>query len=115
MDIFATAAQMAGVQPASNVEGHDLLPLLTDHNAKSKHQTLFWRQGDRAALRHGPWKIVDSRGTNRGKDANRQWELYNIDSDITESENMAAAHPEQVELLQKKWNQLNREMAEPLF
>ncbi len=35
----------------------------------------------------------------------RQWELYNIKNDRTETNNVAAQHPDLVEKLKNKWNE----------
>ncbi len=111
MDIYPTVAKVAGAKIPRHVEGFDMLPLLLDRSLKTKHQTLYWRQGGRAALRHGPWKIV---APNRNAEE-RLWELYNIDSDIGESRNLANAYPQKLSELKELWTALDAEMVAPLF
>ena len=53
LDIYATAAANSGVKAPDNIEGVDLVPYLTGKNSGNPHETLFWRQGGRAGLRHG--------------------------------------------------------------
>jgi arylsulfatase A-like enzyme len=110
LDIFTTVARLTRGAPPDKCEGQDLLPLLLEQRP-SQHETLYWRQGNRAALRHGPWKIVAP----KRQQSQRLWELYNIDSDIGESRDLAAENPTVLEELQHLWEQWDQEMADPLF
>lgn len=111
LDIYATCTQLLGGQPRQVLDGHDLLPVLADPSQASKHERLYWRQGGRAALRQGPWKIV-APGRNP---LEREWELYHIDTDISESNNLAAENPERLKQLIAAFEQLDADMAAPLF
>ena len=44
-----------------------------------------------------------------------QWELYNLADDLSETTNLASTHPKQLSELVKIWEEMNGEMAEPLF
>jgi arylsulfatase B len=111
MDIFPTAASLARAKVPEQVEGYDILPLLQDRQARTPHQTLYWRQGGRAAFRQGAWKIV---APNRRAKI-RTWELYNMDSDIGESRDLSADYPRKLQALRSQWEAVNAEMAQPLF
>ena len=111
LDIFPTITAITGASLPAGVDGQDMLPLLQDERAKSKHEQLYWRQGGRAAFRSGPWKIVSP---NR-KNSVRHWELYNIDSDIGETRNLASDYPNKLSELVEAWETLDLQMAEPLF
>lgn len=113
-DIYATAtANSAGATAPRQVEGVDLVPFLTGENESAPHQTLFWRQGGRAGLRHGDWKIVRMGGRNTPGKAN--WELYNLADDLSEQSNLAKSNPERLTELVERWETMNSEMSEPLF
>jgi len=113
-DIFATAtANSTGATAPKQLEGVDLIPYLTGKNDGAPHETLFWRQGGKAALRHGDWKLV--RMGKRTTTGNAMWELYDLSNDISEEDNLAAAHPDRLAELIKIWEKLNGEMSEPLF
>jgi len=87
-----------------------LMPFLTGQNSAAPHETFYWRQGPRAALRHGDWKLVG-----QGAGAQKKWELYNIARDIAEADDRAKAEPEKLSELQKLWEQSNAQMREPFF
>ncbi|NMC21933.1 MAG: hypothetical protein GYA33_16125, partial [Thermogutta sp.] len=73
------------------------------------HDTLFWRTGGGAswAVRRGEWKLL-----RRGQSPA---ELYRLDTDIGESRNLTAAHPEKVEELRALYESWNRDNIAPLF
>lgn len=112
LDIYSTAAAVADVPVGSDqkIDGVNLLPHLTGQRTDPAHGAIFWRMGDRAALRQGDWKIVRPRGS-----GTQAWELYNLDNDLAENNNLAAAQPETLQNLIQRWNELNAQMAEARF
>ena len=113
-DIYATAvANSAGVTVPEQVEGVDLLPFLKGEDQGRPHETLYWRQGGKAAMRHGDWKIV--RMGKRLQAGRAKWELYDLSKDISEQTNLAGVHPEILAELISRWNEMNSEMVDPLF
>ena len=113
-DIFATAAaNSAGVTAPKQVEGVDLIPYLTGENEGTPHETLFWRQGGRTALRHGDWKLLRMGG--KFEPGKAKWELYDLSKDLSEENNLAATEPERLAELIAIWEERNSEMSEPLF
>ena len=113
MDIFATASAIAGAKTPKQVEGVDLIPFLTGKDNGRPHQTLYWRQGGKTALRHGDWKLV--RMGKRFESGNAKWELYDLSKDISEENNLATSHPERLTELVELWEKMNGEMSERLF
>jgi len=113
-DIFGTAtANCAGAIKPKQVEGVDLIPFLTGKNDGTPHETLYWRQGGKTAIRHGDWKLV--RMGKRLTAGQSRWELYDLSKDIAEENNLSAAHPDRLAELIKIWEKLNGEMSDPLF
>lgn len=113
-DIYATAAANSeGVTAPKQIEGVDLIPFVTGKNSGTPHETLFWRQGGKTAIRHGDWKLV--RMGKRKIVGKAKWELYDLSNDISEETNLAKSHPERLTELVKRWEQMNAEMVEPLF
>ena len=94
MDFTATILAAAGSAPpaAARHEGVDLLPWLTRERGPSD-RTLFWRvtaPRQQTAVRSGKWKLVF--------DANRPM-LFDLEADIGERANLAAARPDVVRRL----------------
>ena len=113
LDIYATAAANAKATAPENIEGVDLIPYLTSKRSDRPHDTLFWRQGNKAGLRHGDLKLVRMGG--RKAVGNAKWELYDLSKDISEERNLAKANPEHLSELVALWKKMNAEMQEPLF
>ncbi len=106
LDIYPTALAAAGEkdpQPRRR-DGVNLLPYLLGKKEEPPHQTLYWRQGNRTALRSGDWKLV------RNPPISRQWELYHLAEDIDESEDLAEKEPEKLKSLIEKWRAYDVQM-----
>jgi arylsulfatase len=95
IDIMATFADIAGAKhPATYqgrqvqpLEGRSLVPVFQDQ-ARPRDTPLFWEHEGNRAVRLGDWKLV---AQNR-----KQWELYNIKTDRTEQDNLAATNRKKV-------------------
>ena len=107
MDIFPTVVRLAGGEIQGELDGHDLMPLARGEGLGTAHQELYWRQGQRAALRIGDWKLV--------KPKSDTWELYNLNEDLSESHDLAETFPEELENLRQRWDALDAEMRPALF
>ena len=70
------------------LEGKSLAPIFRGEQ-RAEHKTLCWNVLRNQAIRMGRWKLV-----NRRKGG--PWELYNLETDGTETTNLAAQHPERV-------------------
>jgi arylsulfatase B len=113
-DIYATAAANSdGVTAPKQVEGVDLIPYLTGKNDGVPHETLYWRQGNKKALRHGDWKLVHMGGKRRTGEP--RWQLYDLSKDLSETKDLAPTQAGKLTELVEIWEKLNAEMAEPLF
>ena len=113
MDLFATSAAASGVGIPGSVEGVNLLPYLRGETTGRPHETLYWRQGGRTALRHGDWKIV--RMGKRSEFGSERWELYDLRNDLSEKNDLSTSRQEKLNQLVDRWETLNQEMADPLF
>jgi arylsulfatase A-like enzyme len=104
-DILPTFAALAGaaLPTGRKLDGADITPQLTAApDAKPAHETFFYYNGLRLnAVRHGDWKLQISEG--RAPDAKAKEftpQLYNLRTDIGETNNVAATNPEVVAKLQ---------------
>ncbi|MBM3737040.1 MAG: sulfatase [Acidobacteria bacterium] len=88
IDFLPTLAKLAGAAPPSGrkIDGHDLSPILFGGpGVKTPWEAFYFYQNrNLRAVRAGAWKYHVS------------GELYNLDSDIGESKDVAAANPDQV-------------------
>lgn len=112
LDIVPTAVAAASATlPEDRVmDGANLLPYLTGKSAEPPHEVLFWRYGPHIALRKGDWKLV-----RQGQRFNMpgEFQLFNLAEDIGEETDLSGSHPDIVESLMTKLNQLNAQMVEP--
>ena len=113
-DIYATAAaNSAGVTAPKQVEGVDLIPFLSGKDTGTPHETLYWRQGGKTAIRHGDWKLV--RMGKRLEAGKAKWELYDLSKDISEETDRSEVNPAKLTELILIWEKMNSEMVDPLF
>jgi len=109
LDLTATALALAGGKEAKPLDGVNLIPFLRDEKSGAPHEAIYWRSGGGVlyAVRSGALKLV------RRKDA--QLELYDLDADIGEQRDIAAAHPadvQRLDALRAKWD---AQLVQPLF
>lgn len=108
LDLYPTFCELAGVPLPDSVpaiEGRSLLPLLQNPEAEWKDRELFihcgrWNAGQRddfkfkkCAVRTEKWRFVNNA------------ELFDIEKDPYESEDVASKHPEVVTRLREAYNQ----------
>jgi len=102
IDLMPTCLDLAGAeypqsfagQAIPECEGKSLLPTL-EGKIRTGHDALYWQFSDCRAVRSGDWKAVWSK--------NGPWELYNIEDDRCELNDLAADHPDKVNNLSAKW------------
>ena len=82
------------------MQGESFLPALKGETMPERKQALFWRWADSAAIRIGKWKLV----TTSYKKATT-WELYNMEEDPSETNNVASEFPELAKNLKNQWFQ----------
>jgi arylsulfatase A len=101
-DLYTTFAKVAGAQIPKDriIDGKDLSPLLFgEKNAKAVHKAVyFYENFNLVSIRSEKWKLVLPGGTKMKKGPMKA-ELYDLDADLGEKNNLAAAHPEVVQRL----------------
>ena len=92
-DVLPTLVEIAGEQRPKDVDGISFMSTLLGEEDQQKHDYLYWEfpayQGQQA-VRMGKWKAV-RKNIFRG---NLEIELYDLESDPTESTNIADKHPQ---------------------
>lgn len=111
VDVYPTIAALAGASTSKckPLDGFDVWDTLSRGAASPRTEIIYNIEPFRAAIRQGDWKLV--------------WrtvlpssvELFDLAADPSESNNLAAKHPEIVRRLQQRLEELSREAAKPLF
>ena len=101
LDILPTACALAGVKTPENADGVNLMPYLLGENKAAPHEALYWRFGPQKAIRKGNWSLVDFRDFQKKTDSG--WQLFDLDKDIGQQNNIAAEHPKLVAELSQAW------------
>ena len=73
------------------------MPILRGQT-RDEHELLFWEHFGNRAIRCGKWKLVED-----GKKNGIGWELYDMDEDRTELNNLSEENPKLVEELKEKY------------
>jgi len=89
MDLLPTYADLAGAPTPKGVDGTSLVPLLLNDKPLPARD-LFWRKDQDWAIRRGPWKLVGTA---------EKTELFNLTTDLPETQDVSAQHPQLVEEL----------------
>ncbi len=106
IDATATALKVAGASAEATLDGINLMPLLTGKATQLPERPLFWRVGKKNALRLGDWKLIRD---------GKEWQLYNLTHDISETKNLATQEPARAQQMSALWNKWNAEQIEPLW
>ncbi len=93
MDLVALAISVSGAKPDSyrKLDGLDPMGALSGQQS-SPHEFLYFHYGGGSAIRYGRYKLIRP---SKGK----PWDLYDLQTDIGETKNLASAHLDIVELM----------------
>jgi arylsulfatase B len=115
LDLYATMLAAAGAPPTDGhrSDGVDLLPYLAAGNCNRPHDVLYWRMGSgtKAALRCGDWKLV----CHEAHEGERNWELYDLATDMSEANNLASRHRDLTTKLTNQWQAIDSQMVAPVW
>ncbi|MBC2693330.1 arylsulfatase [Pseudomonas kielensis] len=118
-DIAPTIYEAVGIPMPEEVSGAKQTPLagtsllysLNDAKAADQHRTQYFEMygsraiysdGWMASVKHSqPWDMLNRKGDFE----NDQWELYNLNEDFSQANDLAARHPEKLKALQALFDQ----------
>jgi arylsulfatase A-like enzyme len=94
-DFLPTVTELTGVESPAEIDGISFLPTLTGNTSdQDKHEYLYWEfheLGGRQAVRKGNWKLVRYNVLNKKR---TRTELYDLENDVGETNNLASDYPE---------------------
>jgi arylsulfatase B len=100
LDIYPTVLAASGVHvpPGKQLEGVDLMPLLSGKpQPVLTDRTLFWRFGNQWAVRQGNWKLeLPERGSPKLL-------LFDLGADVGEDHDLSKQNPDEVRRLTEQW------------
>ncbi len=92
-DVLPTLAELTGARPPAGIDGLSILPELLGPEAtnrrQQRHQALYWEHRSQVAVRMDHWKAIQPKG-------NAPWELYDLNADPGETNDVADSHPDLV-------------------
>jgi arylsulfatase A-like enzyme len=111
VDVLATAAEVVG-RPLAGEDRLDtisFLPVLLGRSESGNRDTLLQTRGNTVAVRHGPWKLIPGLGSfgfskprhQKPEPGGPRGQLYNLDEDLGERNNLWLEKPDVVERLKK--------------
>ncbi len=109
IDLMATCIDVAGIEPLVEFEGHKIQPLegvslrpAFSGDELDRKDALYFDHHLNGAIRDGKWKLV--RYGDSGGDAKLHlWQLYNMNNDRSEQNDLAMTNPDRVRSLAEKW------------
>ena len=122
VDVTPTLLDLLGVPVPSHVNGIEQMPMhgtsmahtLNDDGADTRKRTQYFETVGQRGIWHKGWKAVTfhQRGTSFDDDV---WELYHLDVDLAEIDNLADEHPDKLkELVDLWWSEAERYGVLPL-
>lgn len=103
IDLMATCMDVAGATYPCEYQGNKITPLqgvslkpaLAGESVNRPEPIFFEHEGNRA-VRDGPWKLV-------AKGPLGDWELYDMEADRTEQNDLVTKHPNLVKAMSEQW------------
>jgi arylsulfatase len=111
IDIMATCVDIAGINYPKTYHGNIIQPMEGKslvgaiNNQPLKRDFIFWEHEGNRALKAGKWKLVSKTEKSKiftDKDQNA-WELYNLETDPSETKDLTSQYPEKVKELALLW------------
>ena len=128
VDVFPTILEATGIRMPTIVNGATQRPVngnsmvytFDDASASERHvKQYFETLGNRGMYHHGWWagvlEALPWQATPKLDPDNSKWELYNLDRDFSQAEDLAQTHPEKLRELQDLfWIEASRNNVLPL-
>ena len=103
IDLMATCVDLAKADYPKKVNGKEIVPIqgvslkpVFAGKTLGRKNPIFWEHEGNRAIRIGKWKLV-------AKGANGPWELYDLDADRSELNDLSEKHSERAKEMADKW------------
>ena len=99
-DIFPTICDLSGAEYPVGLDGISILPSITGKGRQKNHEYLYWEYPERRgqqAVRSGNWKAL----RDSTRDGNMKVKLFNLESDITEENDLSGQFPDIVKEMEQ--------------
>lgn len=107
IDIMATCVELSGNKYPSTYRGHKIIPyegeslLRLFESDKSEERVLLFEHQGNAAIRVGKWKLVGKKRFIGNQIKKEGWELYDLENDRSEMNDLSSKYPKKVNELLK--------------
>ena len=133
IDILPTIAEITGAElPKNTIDGKSILKILTGEDKQSPQEAYFfyYKSNELHGVRYKDWKLYfphsyrTLNGREGGKDGYpvkyemntiEKIELYDLKNDISETNDVAAQHPEVVEKIKVLANEMRSKLGDKLY
>ncbi|MEM7383471.1 MAG: arylsulfatase [Verrucomicrobiota bacterium] len=103
-DFMPTCLELAGADYPAESDGHpvtphagtSLVPLIVGKDEAVHRSPVFWEHEGNRAMRDGKWKLVWAK--------EGPWELFDLEKDRTEMDDLTQAMPQRAERMIRTWN-----------
>ena len=103
IDLMATCVELGNADYPKEVKGKKIVPLqgvslgpAFSGKKLKRENPIFWEHEGNRAIRIENWKLV-------AKGSNGEWELYDLEADRSELNNLSEKHPERAKQMAEKW------------
>lgn len=98
-DFFPTLMDVVNTNTYYETDGISMMPVMMGADCQQEHEYIYWEfpaYGGQQAMRYGKWKAVRK---DLFKNPSAPLELYNLETDIGETTDLASQHPDVVQLM----------------
>ena len=106
LDVMPTCMELAGadypsfyggnsIKPLCS-EARSLVPLLQGQERWNDERVMYWEHENGKAIRKGNWRLTALAGG--------EWQLFDLEHDLSETTNLAEERPEKVREMKELWN-----------
>ncbi|MHC4880013.1 MAG: arylsulfatase [Planctomycetota bacterium] len=104
VDLMPTVVELAGTEYPKAIDGRSILPMegtslvpaLKAGQTNRGDKPIFWEFAANHAVRDGRWKLVAERS--------KDWELYDLSTDRSETQDLAGSQPDRVRRLAARYD-----------